>query len=84
MCNSGRMNVRGQERGGEAAAWVAVVQSHVERTRFGAVQVIIHEGRVVRIERTEKIVMESGAADQTTGGRINSQRADQSNGGSRA
>ena len=78
------MKVRGQEPSGEAAAWVAMVKSHVAKTRFGAVQLIIHEGRVVRIERTEKIVFESGAADQTTGGQINSQRADQYNGGSRA
>ena len=35
--------------------WVAVVQKKVEALRYGVVQVVVHEGRVVQIECTEKV-----------------------------
>ncbi len=35
-------------------AWLEVVQRNVESLRFGVVQIIVHDGRVVQIERTEK------------------------------
>ena len=34
--------------------WVALVREKVEGLRFGVVQLVIHEGRVTQIERTEK------------------------------
>jgi hypothetical protein len=34
--------------------WVDVLRQHVASLRFGVIQVVIHEGRVVQIERTEK------------------------------
>jgi hypothetical protein len=34
--------------------WIALVRSKVEGLRYGVVQLIIHEGRVTQIERTEK------------------------------
>ncbi len=37
-----------------APAWPEVVQKNVESLRFGVVQIIVHDGRVVQIERTEK------------------------------
>lgn len=37
------------------ADWVAVVQKKVEALRYGVVQVVVHEGRVVQIECTEKV-----------------------------
>jgi hypothetical protein len=59
------VNVREQQQNAPAPAWLAVVKSHVEKTRFGAVQVIIHDGRIVRVERTEKVLFEPAIADQT-------------------
>jgi hypothetical protein len=35
--------------------WLAVLRSHVESLRFGTVQIVVHEGRVVQIERAEKL-----------------------------
>lgn len=35
--------------------WVALVREKVESLRFGVVQLVVHEGRVTQIERTEKI-----------------------------
>ena len=35
--------------------WLAVVKQKVSTLRFGVVQVVVHEGRVVQIECTEKM-----------------------------
>jgi hypothetical protein len=34
--------------------WVALVREKVEGLRFGVVQLVVHDGRVTQIERTEK------------------------------
>ena len=36
-------------------SWVRLVQGQVEAIRFGAVQIVVHDSRVVQIERTEKL-----------------------------
>lgn len=40
------------------AAWVRSVLQAVRGTRFGSVEIVIHEGRVVQIERREKVRFE--------------------------
>jgi len=35
--------------------WLAVVSKQVESLRFGVVQIVVHENRVVQIEKTEKV-----------------------------
>jgi hypothetical protein len=35
--------------------WVDTVRGQVGSVRFGVVQIVIHNGRVVQIEKTEKI-----------------------------
>ena len=35
--------------------WVDTVRHQVSSVRFGLVQIVIHNGRVVQIEKTEKI-----------------------------
>ncbi len=35
--------------------WLKLVQQQVGSLRFGVVQIVVHENRVVQIERTEKI-----------------------------
>lgn len=34
--------------------WIAIVRSKVESLRYGLVQLVVHDGRVTQIERTEK------------------------------
>ena len=36
-------------------SWVRLIQGQVESMRFGVVQIIVHDSRVVQIERTEKL-----------------------------
>lgn len=35
--------------------WSEIVEQHVKSLRFGVVQIVVHEGQVVQIERTEKV-----------------------------
>ena len=34
--------------------WIALVREKVENLRYGVVQLVVHDGRVTQIERTEK------------------------------
>ena len=39
----------------EPAPWLDVVFQQVSDLRFGFVQIVVHDGRVVQIEKTEKV-----------------------------
>jgi hypothetical protein len=34
--------------------WLAIVRAKVEGLRYGVVQIVVHDGKVTHIERTEK------------------------------
>ena len=36
-------------------SWLEVVRQQITSLRFGVVQIVVHEARVVQIERTEKV-----------------------------
>ncbi|HLP78445.1 MAG TPA: YezD family protein [Candidatus Paceibacterota bacterium] len=38
--------------------WLDIVRQHVGSVRFGAVEIVVHESRVVQIERTERVRLE--------------------------
>ncbi len=59
-------HVNGQS---ENAGWLDLVQQQVERIQFGVVQIVIHESRVVRIERTEKLLVPVPEQETTEGRR---------------
>ena len=44
-------------------SWVRLVQSQVEAVRFGVVQIVVHDSRVVQIERTEKLRLDKSEAN---------------------
>ncbi len=35
-------------------AWLSIVRQKVESLRYGVVQIVVHDGQVTQIERTEK------------------------------
>jgi hypothetical protein len=39
-------------------SWLKTVQSQVGSLRFGAVQIVVHDGRVVQIDKTERLRIE--------------------------
>jgi hypothetical protein len=43
--------------------WLRVVQHKVETLRYGVVQLVVHDGRVTQIERTEKTRIFSPSAN---------------------
>lgn len=40
--------------------WLRVVREKVESLRYGVVQLVVHDGRVTQIERTEKTRLNAG------------------------
>jgi hypothetical protein len=45
-----------------APDWLRLVQEKVESLRYGVVQLVVHDGRVTQIERTEKTRLPSDPA----------------------
>lgn len=42
--------------------WQDIVRQHVESLRFGTVEIIVHDSRVIQIEKTERVRLgKSGA-----------------------
>ena len=39
----------------DESAWLAIVKRQVKSVHFGVVQIVVHNDRVVQIDRTEKI-----------------------------
>jgi len=46
--------------------WLRVVQQKVESLRYGVVQLVVHDGRVTQIERTEKTRLPEPAGGRAT------------------
>ena len=44
--------------------WLEVVRRSVESLRFGTVEIIVHDGRVIQIETTEKLRFDKGGPAQ--------------------
>jgi hypothetical protein len=40
--------------------WLAVVQRSVQSMKYGEVRVVVHNGQVTQIERTEKLRLDAG------------------------
>ena len=43
--------------------WLEVVSEQIGTLRFGVVQIVVHDGRVVQIEKTEKVRLDKPASD---------------------
>jgi hypothetical protein len=63
---------------GRAESWLDLVRQQVGSLEYGVVQIVVHGARIVQIERTEKIRLETplrpeiegtNFARQTSGGR---------------
>ena len=40
--------------------WQEIVRQHVESLRFGTVEIIVHDSRVIHIEKTERVRLTKG------------------------
>ena len=50
------------------ASWPEIVQRYVSSLRFGVVEIVVHEGRVTQIERTERFRLDGRAAVPASAG----------------
>lgn len=46
--------------------WLSVVREKVGSLRYGVVQIVVHDGRVTLIERTEKTKLDEPAPSRAT------------------
>jgi len=46
--------------------WQEIVRRHVESLRFGTVEIIVHDSRVIQIERTERVRLAKGGASSAS------------------
>lgn len=53
--------INGAEQG-RGGSWIDVVRRQVGSLNFGVVQIVVHDSRVVQIERTEKVRLENPIA----------------------
>jgi hypothetical protein len=44
--------------------WLELVRSQVEGLKYGVVQLVVHDGRVTQIERTEKVRLPAEREDR--------------------
>jgi hypothetical protein len=51
----------------QVESWLDIVRRQVGSLDFGVVQIVVHGARVVQIERTEKIRLETSLRPQTEG-----------------
>ncbi len=49
------MNTLSTEAPAALPDWLALVREKVDGLRYGVVQLVVHDGRVTQIERTEKL-----------------------------
>ncbi len=47
----------------EQESWLDAVRGQVKSLRFGVVQIVVHDSRVLQIEKTEKIRLEQPQAE---------------------
>ena len=49
-------------------AWLGLVREKVGTLKFGVVQIVVHDSKVVRVERTEKTLLDAPSACCQPGG----------------
>lgn len=48
--------------------WIEIVRRQVRQLRFGVVQIVVHDSRVVQIDRTERTRLDGPGASVKGGG----------------
>ncbi|MCE2827816.1 MAG: YezD family protein [Verrucomicrobium sp.] len=53
---------------GTPSEWIDTLSPWIASLRFGVIQLVVHEGRVVQMERTEKVRLSGGGSGKGTQG----------------
>jgi hypothetical protein len=51
-------------RNSEELKWVDLVIQHVGSLRYGVVEIVVHDSRVIQIEKTERVRLEKTTSDK--------------------
>ena len=52
--------------GNDDLKWLELVIQQVGSLRFGVVEIVVHDGRVIQIEKTERLRLDKTPDDQRT------------------
>jgi len=52
--------------GNDDLKWLELVTQQVSSLRFGVVEIVVHDGRVIQIEKTERLRLDKSPDDQRT------------------
>jgi hypothetical protein len=55
------------EESNQQDPWLEVVRQHVNSLRFGVVEIVVHESRVVQIEKTERVRFDKTQSESRPG-----------------
>jgi len=50
----------------EKTEWLEIVRRHVASLRYGVVQIVVHDGQVTQIEKTERVRLDKTPAQTKT------------------
>jgi len=50
----------------EKTEWLEIVRRHVVSLRYGVVQIVVHDGQVTQIEKTERVRLDKTSAQTKT------------------
>jgi len=50
----------------EKTEWLEIVRRHVISLRYGVVQIVVHDGQVTQIEKTERVRLDKTPAQTKT------------------
>jgi hypothetical protein len=51
-------------RNSDELKWVDLVIQHVGSLRYGVVEIVVHDSRVIQIEKTERVRLEKTTSDK--------------------
>ncbi len=57
-------DVRQKVPGGDEAKWIELVTQQVRSLRYGVVEIIVHDSRVIQIEKTERLRLEKNPGEK--------------------
>jgi hypothetical protein len=61
-----KTTVQNERTGETETPWLGLVREQVESLRFGIVQIVVHDSRVVQIERTERLRLDKSKPRPST------------------
>jgi hypothetical protein len=56
-------NVHKEPVGGDQSKWLELVAQQVRSLRYGVVEIVVHDSRVIQIEKTERLRLDKATGE---------------------